>query len=512
MQFVSHPWISENVIEHRDYQEKIARTALTGNTLCVLPTGLGKTNIAALVAAGRLQQSSGRVLFLAPTRPLVSQHKKSFEKCFKAGLKMRVVTGEDNPENRFYLYKDADVIFSTPQCVQNDLKSRSISLDDFVLCIFDEAHRAVGNYAYPFVAKKYTEQARSPLILALTASPGGHQQKINEVKAKLFIKNVEIRTRDDTDVKPYVQELKRIQLAVSLPTELQSVRNYLEKVRAERVRKLLDWKIIMHLRPSKSDLLKLQAELANKKTGFGYAAMSVIAEVIKLDHALMLLETQCLYSLNKYFEKISGEKTKASLRLSASADFKDAVRLTGELLNEGKEHPKISALREFVAEELKDRDARIIIFAQLRDTIEKIKESLSAVKNAAPVEFIGQAKKKGKGMSQKEQLHTLNEFAMGFHNILLATQIGEEGLDIAETSAVVFYEPVPSAIRRIQRTGRTARTKPGKVVMLITKDTRDEAFYWSGQQKERKMHGILHGMQRAHSAPQKKGTLREFVK
>lgn len=395
--------------------------------------------------------------------------------------------------------------------VQNDLKNNSINLQDFILCIFDEAHRSVGNYAYPFVAKKYMEQSKSPLILALTASPGGHRAKINEVKAKLFIKNVEIRTRDDSDVKPYVQHLSRDWIKVELPTEMQTIRNYLEKIRRERISKLLSWKIISYPRPSKSDLLKLQNELARKKTGFGYAAMSVIAEVIKIDHSLMLLETQCLHSLQKYFDKMLNEKSKASQRLLANSDFKNAMRLTTELLTEGKEHPKINALREFVVQELNDKDARIIIFAQLRDTIEKIRESLSGIKGAAPVEFIGQAKKKGKGLSQKEQLQILNEFGMGFHNILIASQIGEEGLDIVETSAVIFYEPVPSAIRSIQRAGRTARTKPGKVIVLMTKDSRDEAYYWSGHQKERKMHGILYGMQRSQKFSEKKGSLKDFV-
>src|SRR3989338_3621252 len=170
MTFVSNLWINENTIEYREYQEKITKTASSANTLCVLPTGLGKTNIAALVAANRLQQNMhGKILFLAPTRPLVAQHKKNFEKYFKAGLKMRVITGEDPPENRFFLYKDADIIFSTPQTVRNDLKNNSIRLDEFILCVFDEAHRAVGNYAYPYVAKKYIEQSKNSLILALTA-------------------------------------------------------------------------------------------------------------------------------------------------------------------------------------------------------------------------------------------------------------------------------------------------------------------------------------------------------
>ena len=84
-----------------------------------------------------------------------------------------------------------------------------------------------------------------------------------------------------------------------------------------------------------------------------------------------------------------------------------------------------------------------------------------------------------------------NDFKEGKINVLVATSIGEEGLDIPEVNAVIFYEPVPSAIRKIQRQGRTARLMPGKLVILITRKTRDESYHYASLAKERKMHGIL---------------------
>ena len=169
MQYVSHPWLNDNVIEKRDYQERITNTALSGNTLVVLPTGLGKTNIAALVTAEVLRKMpDGKILFMAPTRPLVNQHKKNFERFFKLGLELVTITGQDKPEERARLYK-AHMIFSTPQTIRNDLKSGKIDLSQFSLCIFDEVHRAIGKYAYPYIAKVYSYH--KGLILALTASP-----------------------------------------------------------------------------------------------------------------------------------------------------------------------------------------------------------------------------------------------------------------------------------------------------------------------------------------------------
>ncbi len=499
MQYVSHPWINSDTIEQRSYQESVVKTALSGNTLCVLPTGLGKTSVAALVAAERLKNNmNGKVLFLAPTRPLVDQHRNTFERFLKLGVEMSAITGETKAEERYKLYKNNDIIFATPQTIRNDLKHDLLDLSDFSLVIFDEAHRCVGQYSYVYIAKVYMDKSKAPLILALTASPGGDRYKINDVKNRLFINNVEIKTREDDDVRPYVQKIENEWVTVELPAPLKSIHAYLNTIKDARIKKLMGWHVINSPHTTKSQLLKLQENLVRKKTGFGYAAMSVIAEVIKLDHALLLLETQCLYALQSYLKKLSEEKTRAVSRLLNEDNFKNAMRLTNELVEKGKEHPKIEKLVDIVGSELKNRDVRIIVFAQYRDTISKINNLLSAIKGAAPIEFIGQAKKKGKGLSQKEQIQILNEFKMGFYNILCASQVAEEGLDVVETNVVIFYEPTPSAIRKIQRSGRTARTQQGKVIVLMTKGTRDEAYHWSAHRKEKQMKKTLYQMQQSH--------------
>lgn len=500
MIYVSHPWINANTIEQRAYQENIVNVAVTGNTLVVIPTGLGKTNIAVMVAAERLKKDMNKkILFLAPTRPLVEQHRATFERCMKIGVdEMKTITGSDKPEERAELYRKSDVVFSTPQTIENDMKNGTLSLKDFSLCIFDEAHRCVGNYAYTFIAKRYMYESSDPLILALTASPGGHLERINDVKARLYIKNVQIKSREDSDVKPYVQEVTQNWIDVELTTPMKSIRAYLEKIKNEKIKKLMSWGILKYEKVNKTQILKMQEELAKRKTGISYAAMSILSEILKVDHALLLLETQCLESLKNYFEKIINDKTsKAVQRLMKNEDFLAAVRLTDELINEGQEHPKLAKLKEIVNEELqKDKFSRIIVFAQYRDTVAKIFEELGKVKHAAPIEFIGQTKKKGKGLSQKEQVQILNEFKLGFYNVLCASQVAEEGLDVVETNMVIFYEPTPSAIRKIQRSGRTARTQKGMVIILMTKDTRDEAYHWSSHNKEKKMKSVLYSMQK----------------
>jgi Fanconi anemia group M protein len=76
------------------------------------------------------------------------------------------------------------------------------------------------------------------------------------------------------------------------------------------------------------------------------------------------------------------------------------------------------------------------------------------------------------------------------------TSVGEEGLDIPQVDLVLFYEPIPSAVRSIQRRGRTGRLDEGSVIVLLAKGTRDEGYRWSSFHKEKRMHKLIKDLQR----------------
>ena len=161
-----------------------------------------------------------------------------------------------------------------------------------------------------------------------------------------------------------------------------------------------------------------------------------------------------------------------------------------------KEHPKIDALVSLTKQEfMQNTKSKIIIFTQFRETAHLIVKSFSSLPSIRPSIFIGQAKKISTGgMSQKEQKEIVEKFKLGDINLLITTSIGEEGLDIPEVNAVIFYEPIPSAIRKIQRAGRTARLAPGKLIILVTQDTRDVAHHYASGARERKMHRSIHAI------------------
>jgi ERCC4-related helicase len=499
--FIVHPFITANAVERREYQVTIAEAAKQQSLMVVLPTGLGKTTIALLVLADRVRR--GKILFLAPTRPLVEQHTASLKEVLTIDeAQIQMFTGSILAEKRGKLWESARIIISTPQIIENDLLSNRISLRDVALVIFDECHRAVGNYSYVYIAEKYREQATEPLVLGMTASPGSDRGKIQEICSALGVTKVESRTEYDHDVAPYIFKKGFEWRGIDVPVELKKQKRVLDGVLAERLEALRKLGYIRKKQSkeiSKSEVLALRsaisAQLQTQKHADLYQALSVLAEIMKIKHAIDLIETQGIFAVRRYFERLqseasSKEGSKASKRLMHDRQFVAAMSALAAY--EG-EHPKLDALISILREEiLSNPETRVIVFTNYRDTAEMIVSALhdrhAENEGIRAVKFIGQAtKEEDKGLKQKEQVEIIQQFKDGVYNVLVATSVAEEGLDIPATDLVLFYEPIPSAIRSIQRKGRTARKKVGKVIVLIAKGTKDEGYYWLSRTKERQM-------------------------
>jgi ERCC4-related helicase len=488
-----------NNLEPRGYQEEIFKTCKEKNCLVVLPTGLGKTLIALMLTIERMKTFPGeKVLFLAPTKPLADQHLKYFKKNLPELFgEMQLFTGSINAENRKKIWQTADIIFSTPQCVANDLRKKMYNLKDVCLLIEDEAHRCIKNYDYKYVAEIYKEQALHQRIMGLTASPGSEKSKIKDICKNLSIEEVELRTRESSDVKDHLQELEFEKRMLDFPPEFQEIRHILLNLFEGYVTELRERKVLFGP-ASKTDLINLQkkisANLMNHHTNFNYMqGASACAQAIKIQHALELLETQTLEGFHKYlkslFEQASKKQSKGVVRLVSKPEFNFIFSQSNELLIKNMEHPKLQELINIIKEEKeKNKDMKMIIFTQFRETASNISKRINEIEGVKSKIFIGQAKKDGEGgLNQKQQKKVIEEFSEGKINVLCATCIAEEGLDIPEVNIVVFYEPIPSAIRTIQRAGRTARLMKGKLIMLITKKTRDEAFFYVAKSREKKM-------------------------
>ena len=518
--YIEHPLIWNRTIEFRQYQKNIADSATNRNTLVILPTALGKTIISVLMCADVLYKyRDKRVLVMAPTRPLVGQHLKLFSSVLRI-LEEQIasVTGKTPPEYRGAVWskKEVRLVFATPEIVKNDLSEGRLQFRDFILLVFDEAHKAVKDYSYTSIAREYTSQAPCPMILALTASPGAERKRVQEVCDNLFIENIEYRNEDDLDVKPYINPIDVKWEWFSLSEEHRYIASTLRSMLHERLRWLIQRGVLKKRSVEwvfKRDLISLGEELRYtieltmaEQRVLLYAALANQSTALTLMYCLELIESQGAFSLKAFLNRIEQQETgKTHPALLKHPNIIEIRTLLDNITNEG---PKIRYLLERVmnkgdcyqipknnnenSEYQEDnRRSKILIFTQYRDTARHIVEILSR-NNISTCRFVGQAKRMGdEGMTQETQERVLEEFRRGDFQVLVATSIAEEGLDIPEVDLVVFYEPIPSEIRYIQRRGRTGRNSPGMVIILAMKDSVDARYLNASIRRVEKMKDSL---------------------
>ncbi|WIV65654.1 DEAD/DEAH box helicase [Natrialbaceae archaeon AArc-T1-2] len=496
---IDHPLLESGILERRLYQLQLAGTAATDHTLVCLPTGLGKTTVSLLVTARRLEEVGGKSLMLAPTKPLVSQHAEFYREALAIPDEEIVVfTGDVSPEDRAETWEAATIVMATPQVIENDLVGSRISLADVTHCTFDECHRATGDYAYNYIAERYHDEAENPLVTGMSASPGGDEEAILEVCENLGIGEVEVMTEEDADVAEYTHETDLEWERIELPEEVIEIRDALNEVIRDRLEKLKELGIADSTQPDQSqkELNAMRGELQRligNDQSKGYEGMSIHAEVMKLRQAVTLVETQSVEALRRYFERQRNQArtsgaSKASQRMVSDPRVREAMRKAESF---DQLHPKYRKTRMLLAETLGLEDGeRVIVFTESRDTAEALSDFLAESVDVR--RFVGQGDRDGSdGMTQNEQQEVLEQFRAGEFEVLVSTSVAEEGLDVPEVDLVLFYEPVPTAIRSIQRKGRTGRQSEGRVVVLMAEDTRDEAYFWISRRREKEMESEL---------------------
>ena len=518
VRYVEHPVIWNRSIELRSYQKNIADSAQRRNTMVILPTALGKTVISLLVCADMLYNyRDKRILVMAPTRPLVSQHMKYFSSVLKISEEnIASVTGKILPYARRAVWDRTDIrlMFATPEVVKNDLEEGRLNLKDFGLLVFDEAHRAMKEYAYTSIAKEYIKQSSCPYILAMTASPGAERKRIQEVCNNLLIEHIEYRSEDDPDVKPYVNAIDVKWEWLDLPEEFRYIVSILRSMLEERIKWLIRNGLIMKgiKWVFKRDLIELGEALRYKleltmeeQRGLLYIAILNQSSALTLMYCLELIESQGSYSLKAFLDRIDEDGSNAHTLL-----LKDPRMMEIKTLVEGivKEHPKILHLLQLIKDhhhhELSSTinnvtnspnlKSKILVFTQYRDTAKHIVEVLEK-NDIKTSRFVGQAKRTGdEGMKQDEQAAVLDSFRNSDFDVLVATSIAEEGLDIPEVDLVIFYEPISSEIRYIQRRGRAGRKSSGSVIILATKDTIDMRHLYASKMRVEKMTNSLNNI------------------
>jgi len=467
--YFDHKFIRKNTIEYRDYQINLANQAKTENCLVVLPTGLGKTTVALQVIAEYLSKGTGGVLFLAPTRVLANQHFEFLKNSLTID-DIALITGEDLLNKRKKLWINS-VICATPEITKNDLDRQIVSQDQFNLIIFDEAHRTIGDYAYSGIAERFASS--NVRIIGMTATLPSEKEKAEEIISTLKISSIAQRTEDSPDVKPYIQETKTEWINVELPPEMKHIQTLIKKALEERYHELKRNGVNVTETRSLSQLLRLREYVLRQNR----RSAKPLFTAIRIHYALSIFESHGITSFLRFCERTRKKKGVGIRDLFENdQNFTQAILLANAAQEKGIEHSKIPKLKEI----LQSIEGKALVFTSYRDSVDVIYQKLTEMGISAGF-LIGKAGETG--LKQKKQIETIQNFRDGVYKVLIATRVGEEGLDISEVNHVIFYDNVPSSIRYVQRRGRTGRKNAGKLIVLIAKDTIDETYYWIGKRK-----------------------------
>ena len=493
--------LSSGIIEARAYQLEAADEALTGSTMLVLPTAAGKTVVAWMVIAERLESTSGWVLVVAPTVALVDQHLRGLSSILEA-IEPVSITGQNPVSKRPEIWGSSRVIVATPQVVRNDVKRGVLDLSECSLLVMDEAHHATGEHAMAQVGEMYHLQSSEPLVFATTASPGSRKDLVREICTRLGIERIHLRPTEDPLLAKHLAGLELQEIRVTVPNEIRELAEPLilwQRGIVDRQKRLGRYVMpgaISHAGLSNA-MDRAQTAISRGESN-AYQSVSQIATAMRLHHLINhLLSQGCAASREFLIRLSSGDRsttksTRGFLRDPRISGLISSLEEMGEL------HSKVGAVRRLIRERLRrDPGSRAIVFATFRDTVSALELALSALDGARPVRFVGQSSRDGsEGLTAKQQVERLDEFRDGSANVLVATSVGEEGLDIPSADLVIFYEPVTSEIRTIQRRGRTGRHREGEVVVLIAEETRDEGAWVAAERREEHMRRAVHRVRR----------------
>ncbi|NWH44042.1 FANCM protein, partial [Fregata magnificens] len=510
-------WIYPTNYPVRGYQVRMARAALLGNTLVCLPTGLGKTFVAAVVMY-------------------------NFYRWFPWGTQAL---------SRRELWTTKRVFFLTPQIMVNDLSRGTCPAVEIKCLVIDEAHKALGNHAYCQVVRelsKYTNQFR---ILALSATPGSDTKAVQQVISNLLIAQIELCAEDSPEIQPYSHERRVEKIVVPLGEELVEIQNAYIQVLETFAGRLI--KIGVLARRDVPSLTKYQIILARDQYRKNPSSQNMgihqgiiegdFAVCISLYHGYELLLQMGLRSLFIYLYGImDGSKglTRTKNELGRNEDFMKLYQQLRDMFSdtslasangnvyksktvfENKKeliysHPKLRKLEEIVIEHftswkkgcsdqvttestsVEAVDTRVMIFSSFRDSVQEIAEMLSRLSPVVRVmTFVGHSTGKStKGFTQKEQLEVVKRFREGGYNTLVSTCVGEEGLDIGEVDLIICFDAQKSPIRLVQRMGRTGRRRQGRIVVILA-EGREERTYNQSQSNKKSIHKAISGNKMLH--------------
>ena len=439
---------------------------------------------------------AGKVIFCAPTLPLVNQQVKAIYDI--VGIPhgdIAVMTGKINAVDREFLWNEKRVFFCTPQTVQNDLKNEtcSISFERVVCLVLDEVHKASGDHAYVKVVEGIRERKAKFRLVGLSATPGTDIKATQEVIRVLQVSKIDCRFDDDPNIKQYTHERQDEIVIVNETTLDTTIRLKLLDVMRPALRHLQQKGYLCNIgagaTSSPFTIIQKQQEY-NKAVREGRAEpslfpyFSTVHLVVQWRHNIATYGIGSLRAaLSKFINGPKKGAEKAMFQSKLFEEVKDLVFHSTDCSQGNPDaarllagNPKLMSLQEVLKEHFLRVQAvendnqqrqqqaalvggqpvssgsslastRAIVFSQFRDSVAEIVSMLETLRPLIrPSRFVGQGKgykTKGdedkpvlKGMNQAEQQNVIQAFRDGRFNVLVCTSIGEEGYVVLELAAV----------------------------------------------------------------------------
>ncbi|NXM70107.1 IFIH1 protein, partial [Serilophus lunatus] len=499
----------------RDYQMEVAKPALNGeNIIICLPTGSGKTRVAVYITKDHLDKKKrasepGKVIVLVNKVPLVEQHLQTqFNPFLKRWYQVIGLSGDSQLKISFpEVVRKNDVIISTAQILENSLLNADkedeegvfFFFPDFSLIIIDECHHTQKEGVYNNIMRRYLKEKMKniklgkenkplipqPQILGLTASPGvGGATSYSKAEEHILKICANLDARRIMTVEEHASQLKN---QVKEPSKKTVVANDKERD------------------PFRERITEIMTEIQNycqfhPQSEFGTQTYEqwVIREERKAAKEEKRKERVCAEHLKKYNDALQindtirmvdaynhlnnfykEEKSKKTVRSDDDDDEpavskqdetdkfllalfhakkKQLKKLAGKPENENE---KLIQLRKTLMEEFtKPGEPRGIIFTKTRLSafalFQWIKDNPKFEEVGIKAHYlIGSGhNSEMKPMTQNEQREVIDKFRCGSVNLLIATTVAEEGLDIKECNIVIRYGLVTNEIAMMQARGR----------------------------------------------------------
>ena len=459
-------------VPRRNYQFEIVQQCLKQNTLVCLPTGSGKTFIASVVIMNFYRWfPKGIIIFCAPTRTLVDQQVVSCNQFTTIPQsEVTIFTGSTTQIERKTIWEDFRVIYATPQTIQFQLEKGKLDPTKICLIVFDEAHHARAKHPYCVIVRKIAERNGQFRIVGLSATPGTDQKTVQAIIFNLMISKIMYKDDTDLDIQQYKHSTEVEIITVPVDIEASSCLDLINRLIAKVIE------------PIKAIFPTADPQFITKGSVFGtmekikrgeksknfYLQMNILGLAMSLTsikERITLYGTRCLEQCFNTLEK--KKDTKEKLKMMSSQEFVDFKKLCHRARTTVS--PKLARLTIILEDFFREKpESRCIVFVNLREVATDIEKHLKNVPSCKVKVFTGKNSSLTEGQSERTQQAVVNLFKKGKFNVIVATCVAEEGLDIGEVDLIICYDVQKSPLRTVQRMGRTGRKREGKVIFLVS--------------------------------------------